>query len=219
MAVIYHEKEDLWVLEPENTAYAVGYNREKNLLEHLYWGKKLGAVPDYLLKNPFTLVSSFDSEQNLAREEYSPWGGARYKEPCIKVKFPDFNRDLVPVYHSYRISGQGCRLEIILKDSHYQLTIALHYTVHEQYDLIERRAVISSGETGPVMLENVLSAGINFPVMQDYRLTHLAGHWAGESRVRRTILSEGKFVIESRRGHTSQYANPFFALDNGSSLE
>ncbi|KAF9108306.1 Alpha-galactosidase, partial [Mortierella sp. GBA39] len=59
-----------------------------------------------------------------------------------------------------------------------------------------------------IVLESVQSAAWSLPDLRDYRLTHVTGKWSGEFQLRRNVLSEGKKVLESRRGFTDSHANP-----------
>lgn len=127
-------------------------------------------------------------------------------------------RDLHLVYarQAQKIGADGLPLLVVsLKDTHYPLEVDLYYKVVAECDLIERWSIIRNTGTAPVDLETALSAGWHLPsrTQGNYRLTHLTGRWFADSRVRRTLLPDGKTTLESRRNLTSAEANPFFALD------
>ncbi len=52
-----------------------------------------------------------------------------------------------------------------------------------------------------------------------YRVSYLTGRWAGETQLTREDVHTGSKVIESRKGHTSHNANPWFALDQAAGEE
>jgi len=82
-----------WFIETKNMVYVIGIDEKKNL-QHLYWGEKLPYVSDYprvLLPQEFP----FDNFEQIIKEEFSSWGGIRYKEPGIKVIYEDQVRDLI----------------------------------------------------------------------------------------------------------------------------
>ena len=127
-----------WFLETKNTAYVIGVDEDKNI-QRLYWGEKLPYISDY----PGVLLlqeSPFDNFEQIIREEFSPWGGIRYKEPGIKVTYEDQVRDLILKYKTYKLidSDKYKTLIIYLTDSIYNLEVGLAYRLIEEYDLIER---------------------------------------------------------------------------------
>lgn len=165
--------------------------------------------------------SSFDAEVEREMEEYSFWGDLVYTEPSLKVTMHDGVRDLSMKFVEHHITereGQET-LVITLQDEAYPLETQLVYKVIPEFDLIVRSATIVNTGTHDVILENVQSAAWPIPYLQDYRLTHVTGKWSGEFQLRNTVLSEGKKVIESRRGFTDGHANPWFAIDNGHATE
>lgn len=211
--------EKKWFLETKNTVYVIGVDEDKNL-QHLYWGEKLPYTSDYpgvlLLKE-----SSFDNFEEIIKEEFSPWGGIRYKEPGLKVIYEDQVRDLILKYKTYKlIDSDKCKTLIIyLIDSAYNLEVELNYRLIEEYDLIERWINIKNKGSQSVQIKQILSAQWHLPDIQNYRLSYLYGRWAGETKLSRIELGYGKRILESRRGITSHQFNPWFAVDNGQSDE
>ena len=208
-----------WILETKHTAYVLGVDWHNNL-QHLYWGEKLPFVSDY--PNTVSLREfSFDSPEQLIREEYSPWGAIRYKEPGIKVTFADGVRSLQLEYANFHLSHDGVQdeLVIIMLDPVYKLEVQLYYRPLEEFDLIERWVTVTNKGTEPAQLEQVLSAVWHVPQWQEYRLSHLFGQWIGETQLVQTMLTPGKKMLESRRGTTSPEANPWFAIDGGNASE
>ena len=93
MSIKILNDEKKWFLETKNTAYVIGVDEDKNL-QHLYWGEKFPYISDYpgvLVKQEFP----FDNFEQIIKEEFSPWGGIRYKEPGLKVIYEDQVRDLI----------------------------------------------------------------------------------------------------------------------------
>ncbi|MBU4602971.1 alpha-galactosidase [bacterium] len=199
--------------------YVIGVDEKKNL-QHLYWGEKLPYVSDYprvLLPQEFP----FDNFEQIIKEEFSPWGGIRYKEPGLKVIYEDQVRDLILKYKTYKlIDSDKCKTLIIyLIDSAYNLEVELNYRLIEEYDLIERWVNIKNKGSQSVQIKQILSAQWHLPDMQNYRLSYLYGRWASETKLSRIELGYGKKILESRRGITSHQFNPWFAVDNGQADE
>ena len=216
---ILNNDEKKWFLETKNTVYVIGVDEDKNL-QHLYWGEKLPYTSDYpgvlLLKE-----SPFDNFEQIIKEEFSPWGGIRYKEPGLKVIYEDQVRDLILKYKTYKlIDSDKCKTLIIyLIDSAYNLEVELNYRLIEEYDLIERWVNIKNKGSQSVQIKQILSAQWHLPDMQNYRLSYLYGRWAGETKLSKIELGYGKKILESRRGITSHQFNPWFAVDNGQADE
>lgn len=216
MPISYLKSVNIFEIRTNHTSYVFGIN-EKGTIQHLYWGKPVEAqecVDSLKIRHH----SSFDADLNQNMEEYGGWGGSHYAEPCLKVEFKDGVRDLKLQYAGYDII-QGNRLIISLKDTYYRVRVEISYTAIDEYDLIERDVKIYNDEDVPVRINQVMAAAWSIPTLPAYRLTHVAGRWAGEYQLRSQPLSEGKKVLESRRGFTGPHTNPWFAIDNGKADE
>ena len=210
--VRYLSDKKLWVLDTARSTYVLGVNQE-NVLQNVYWGKRLLRNDD--LRPPHTAPehASFDSPQTMTTEEYPGWGGLRFNEPCVKVTLADGTRDLVLAYASHEIRGDT--LEIHTHDIRYPLTVDLFYHVFARAGILEKHSVIRNQTNQPVVVESAQSGVWYVPAGEGYRLSYLTGRWAGETQLKREPVGPGKRVLESRRGNTSHQANPWFALDGG----
>ncbi|MCC3373243.1 alpha-galactosidase [Cohnella sp. REN36] len=216
MAIIYHEEKKLFEIRTERSSYLFGINGN-GTIQHLYWGEPIAAAESVdLLKS--RSHSSFDAAVDREAEEYGGWGGANYAEPGLKASFADGVRDLQLQAIGHTIEGEEA-LALHLKDAHYDLRVDVRYKVVGRHDLIERRVAIRNGEAEPVRIEQAMAALWSIGGLPDYRLTHVTGRWAGEHQLRSNLLSEGKKVLESRRGFTGPHANPWFAIDDGGASE
>ena len=222
MSISYSEDKKLWVLEAKNTSYVLGLDEEANL-QNIYWGAKLPYISDYLAADFKKGQSSFDAREGFANLEYPAWGGLLYSEPCLKVTFSDHVRNLSLKYVGYEITENTeviSELRIDLRDSlSYNLQVSLYFRVFKEFDIIEKYAEILNKGDAAVTLESVQSGNWYLPKDENYRITHLTGHWIRETQLNQTMLTEGKKIMESRRGTTSPHANPWFALDKGSAEE
>ncbi|MEM0482271.1 MAG: alpha-galactosidase [Nitrososphaerota archaeon] len=160
----------------------------------------------------------FEPGLHLLREEYSTFGGLRFMEPCLKVELPGGVRDCVLKYEGHRIIDEN-ELSITLKDIGYNLQVDLHYRAYPEYNVVARWAEIHNAGPEPVILEEVLSGAVSLPRRSSWRMTFLAGHWAGETRAVQEELKAGKKVLESRRGVTSHQLNPAVFFDAGDAGE
>jgi alpha-galactosidase len=200
----------LWVLETERSSYVLGVN-ELNELQQVYWGAKLTHDQDLMPARSGREHASFDSSETMTALEYPGWGGREYNEPCLKVTLADGVRDLVLKYVSHEIHQEV--LVIRLKDIQYDLFVNLAYRVFPGEDIIRKQAEIENRTTQAVTVESAQSGAWHVPQGDGYRLSYLAGRWAGETQLIREPIHQGKVVLESRRGNTSHQLNPWFALD------
>ncbi|MDR6554536.1 alpha-galactosidase [Paenibacillus qinlingensis] len=216
MPITYLDKENIFEIRTDGSSYVFGIN-EKGTIQHLYWGEHIEASEcGYLLVS--RLHSSFDAEIDKETEEYGGWGGCHYAEPALKVSFADGVRDLKLKYEGHRLVSET---EIVLRmvDAYYSLEVDVHYKALPVYDLIERYVQVKNGVNESIRIEQIMAAVWTVQALPDYRMTHVTGRWAGEYQLRSTVLSEGKKVLESRRGFTGPHANPWYAIDNGKADE
>ncbi|REE87440.1 alpha-galactosidase [Paenibacillus taihuensis] len=216
MPIGYLEESRIFAIRTERSSYLFGIN-DSGTIQHLYWGFPVhaGDCSDLLRKKHH---SSFDAAVDRETEEYGGWGGYLYAEPALKATFGDGVRDLKLRYEGFSIDKPE-ELVIRLADEHYALKVNLHYHVFPEYDLIERYVTVTNGESSAVRIEQVMSAIWSVLSLPAYRMTHVTGRWAGEYQLRSDVLSEGKKVLESRRGFTGPHANPWFAIDDGTASE
>nr|WP_141500501.1 alpha-galactosidase [Paenibacillus luteus] len=212
MAITYLEKSSLFELRTDRSSYLFGIN-DKGGVQHVYWGEPVESEEAAELLKGWQ-HSSFDANVERDMEEYGGWGGSHYSEPCLKATFHDGVRDLKLNYKSYEIVGEN-QLIVRLADQSYPFRVELSYTVISRQDLIERSVRFYNDDKLPVVIEQGMAAAWSIPALRDYRLKHVAGRWAGEFQLRSELLTEGKKVLESRRGFTGANANPWFAIDNG----
>ncbi len=214
MPVRYIESSKVFVLEGTSSSYLFGFD-ERGLLKHISWGDRSATPGDF--SAGFTGEgTSNDPGVEIAREEYAPWGGMRFKEPCLKAAFADGTRDLSFLYKSHTI--EGSRLAIVLADAHYPLELTLRYRVIEEHDLIERSAEIQNTGSDAIAIDAAASAEFSLPGT-GWHQTNVFGRWAAELRRFREPLAYGKKVLESRRGSTGHNHNPFFILDRNAGEE
>jgi alpha-galactosidase len=196
--------------------YAFGVN-EKNELQSIYWGGRLGdedAIPSPKAAHE---VASFDSSGTTTLQEFGGWGAGIYVEPALKVSFPDGNRDLVLHYVSETTTKEG--FIVVLKDISSEIFVELHYAVDEATGILGRSAVITNRTKQPLTIEQAAAASWNLPSGADYGLRYLSGRWGAEDSLNQQQILPGKTVLESRRGSTGHQNNPWFAIERGNSMD
>jgi len=194
------------------SAYAMGVTDDERWVS-LFWGGRIQRddvyAPDTVAHR--TLIGDDD-------EEFPGWEGSGYREPALKVAFPDGVRDVRLHHRGHRIREDDV-LEVVLTDEAYGVTARLTYRMHEQWDLLERAVVLENHGPAALTIEQAFTGALHVPWQPAYRLTHLAGRWGEETRRQRQDVPLGKIVLESRRGHTGHEHAPWIALDDGQATE
>jgi alpha-galactosidase len=206
----------VWLLTTSQSSYAMGVSPDGSLL-NLYWGAPLWRIADLPAATQRRDISSFDPRQMLENEEFPGWGGLRYYEPAVKITRADGNRDLVLKYVSHSVQNDA--VDITMKDIRDDVQVVLHYRVYPDYGLLRRSATILNKTQQAFTIESAQSAVWNLPTGEGYHLNYLTGRWASETQLTREPIHPGVMVIESRKGHTSHYFNPWFAIDHGDTSE
>lgn len=215
-SVEYRPDRKLWILRTSVSTYALGVN-QRGELQETYWGDALWRSGDLPAAGGGHELSSFDPAQSTEAEEFPGWGGTRYLEPCLKLTRANGDRDLVLHYASHQISGD--ELSIVLKDIRDELFVTLHYRVYPGEGVIRKYATFENKTSQPVHVESFQSGVWYPPHGNGYRLSYVTGRWAAEDQLTREDIHTGIKVIESRKGHTSHNANPWFEIDDGAAQE
>ncbi|WP_432253615.1 alpha-galactosidase [Streptomyces sp. HNM1019] len=212
----------LWVLSGRHSSYALHLTDRDELL-HLHWGPRIAAEDaEALAAEPGPPDTPFESPLD-GREEYPVEGGPRFVRPALSVhaggvRGTEWRFDGATVLDP----GTGEELRLRCHDPLHHLDITLHYRMRDDGDVIERWTTLThTGTAGqqPVELLRADSAAWSLPARDRWRLSHLHGRWAAESRLARVELTPGEQVIGSRRGHTSHHHLPWIALDGGAATE
>lgn len=196
-------------LDGGNVTYAFGVT-EAGVLQSIYWGPRLAASDTFEARAP-RRVASIDPTGSVSSQEYPGWGGGMYTEPTLKLSYLDGTRDVVLHYVSGRVDAGGVTVE--LADTARPIRVSLHYTIDEQTGIVGRSATILNSGRQPVRIDQASSAAWSLPVGDDYHVHYLAGRWAAEWSLQDRPVTLGSTVLESRRGSTSNHANPWFAID------
>ncbi|MFZ4188364.1 alpha-galactosidase [Streptomyces pseudogriseolus] len=211
----------VWLLTTPRTSYALRID-DTGAPCHVAWGPRLTPAEADSLAGPFEgPVSSFEGRPAVG-EELPVDGGTRYGPPSLQVRYADGSRafEWEPVGHRVDDSVPGgAELVLEFRDRVFPLSVALHYRVRADTDVIERWTALRNDGDHHVDLLRADSAAWTLPPLADYRLSHVTGQWSAETQLRRERLPHGETVLTSRRGITSHHANPWTMLDDGTADE
>ncbi|WP_409298477.1 alpha-galactosidase [Peribacillus sp. SCS-26] len=199
-------------LDGEQTSYIIGIDEQYGVL-HLYWGRYIRNLEDFELA-PLKGLSTFEGRDDLLPEEFSGWGGLRYKEPSLKVSFADGTRDVRLFVQG--LEADGDILTITFRDARFSLEAVVKYQTFKEQDMIKRSVAIYNKEDSSLMIEQLFSGEWNFKE-GNFRLTNVSGKWAAENAVFRKEIPPGKMVLEGRKGITGHNHSPYFMLDRQAS--
>lgn len=236
MAIIINNNQ--FHLKSKNTSYIMSVFDKRHLI-HCYWGKALADDVD-LTYSPEEIVYSRANAQHAAGNEessifitdfqfeFSVVGGGDYRTPTIEAICPDGSPVMEFEYNGYKITegkdalsgipavyaengDKASSLEIELIDRKIGLKAYLTYTVFEEYDAITRSIRYENQGTDTIKLTSAQSMSVDMPG-QNYNILHLHGDWGRECNVEIQKVPHGNLCIETKRGMSSHFCNPFVAL-------
>ena len=229
-------KNGIFHLQTKNTSYVMAI-REK-LLFHLYWGNKVSGnvdFSDFILTSKVHLwacrdIKLFGEEASTEAlpMEYPVFGSPDLRNPALSLRYSDGSSITKIEYSEHKIfvgkpkldglpatytedDSEAMTLIITLKDRLKNIRVELMYNVFDEYDAITRSVRIINEGTESVRLEGALSASVDFQY-GNFDLLHLPGTWAFERLPQRVPVINAKQTVESMRGVSSAYHNPFIAL-------
>ncbi|MEU9191992.1 alpha-galactosidase [Streptomyces hundungensis] len=200
----------LWLLTGRSSSYALHLTDDDELL-HLHWGPRITlADATALAREPLPPHRPFESRLD-GREEYPVEGGPRFVRPALSVRA---GRARGTAWDFTGAEVAPDELRLCFTDPVNGLAITLHYRMRDDFDVLERWTTAThQGADGEVELLRADAATWTLPERDGWRLSHLHGRWAAESRLVRCDLTPGETVLGSRRGHTGHQHLPWVALD------
>ncbi|MGV9344619.1 alpha-galactosidase [Streptomyces spiralis] len=207
-----------FLLTTPATAYALRL-ADDDSPRHVHWGEPLTLEQVRTLPTYDGVTSSFAS---TGGEELAVEGGARFGVPSLLVRYANGARGVEWAYVSHEIAGNGNVLHVRLRDRHYPLGCTLHYTVHDDCDVIERSLTLrhlGPADEAPIEILRCDAAAWSVPAAGGVRLSHTVGEWSGETQLRRTEAPYAETVFTSRRGVSGHFGNPWLMVDAGDANE
>ena len=202
-----------WLLRTRRAAMLLSLREDGALiLDHWGAGGASERGDDYLPRPPQNRPShrAFLDGVPLA---FPVHGDPSFKEPCLAVMFADGTRTVRLALRDDEIVERDGHptLTLTFEDPVQQLVVSLRFEVFVEHDVVRRSVRLENAGAAPVRVERVLSGAIGLPPDR-YEAWTLHGQWGAEYHLTSRPLAPGKFVTESRRGFTSQEANPWFAI-------
>ena len=243
MNEIIIKKDNLFVLNTNNTTYAFQVMEECGYLEHLYYGRKINLDNADGIKEQryFAAGNSVfyeDGKCNFTLEdvclEYSTLGKGDIREPMVEVRNSDGSNSLDFKYESAKIldskyilkdmpssideSNIAKTLEVTCRDKDNKLVLKLFYSVFPECDVITRSAKIINEGDDEIRLDRMLSMLVDFN-RSDFVFTSFHGAWGKEMQKHDITVTAGKYENSSYTGTSSNRSNPFVMLSAKNTTE
>lgn len=214
-------------------------------LVHLYYGKAIQNQSDYqwLLQEPSesvgnaVFINEGDSFETLSRYrlEYPTFGEGDYREPALIVEDLRGSRMCSLKYKDHKITKgkpvlkglpatwtkeaeEAETLEIELVDEILGLKVFLRYSVFSGTGALTRQAEIVNMGTEVLQIKRALSGSMDF-ADDSFEMTGFYGDWIKERRMDKQPLRKGIQKLESKKGLSSSWQNPFFMLSRKGAME
>ncbi|KIL43992.1 alpha-galactosidase [Jeotgalibacillus alimentarius] len=209
---------------------------ENGQLEQTYFGKKvkdrpsfegLAPMPNEPLGNANFPIENSGFTLEWARQEHPTYGTSDFREPAIEIEESQGSKLSHFVYESYKVtagkpgitgmpsvygSDEECEtLQITLKDDILEAELNLFYTVFHHQNVILRHSEINNNGTKAFSINRMMSASIDLPD-HDYESIQLDGAWIRERHIHRSPVKPGVHVVDSKKGVSSSWHQPFLAL-------
>ncbi len=244
--IIFDKSTGFFHLQTPNTSYVLRLYGA-SILEHVYWGKRidsLNGMSGTQVDGPSFSVLDWEYagqegdrrlSTNAYPQEYSFFGSCDFRKPAFHAQYADGSRITKMQYVSHKIyagkpklSGlpatyvacdrEADTLEITMRDDLTGLSLIYRYCVFADYDAICRNVEVLNQGTQCVDLKSVLSFSIDLE-RTEFDFINLSGAWARERHLERRALQSGTTKVESRKGTSSHYHSPFFALTDHHATE
>lgn len=230
--IYYKSQTKSFLLSGKSYSYCMYINRA-GLLQHLYWGKKIGAADAAFLVAAHGLPASpnpDDYNKDMATDgmpsECGSFGRGDFRPATVVVRRKDGAAMSRFRYASHKIvqgavslAGMPCArkadetLILTLRDDFSGIELDLNYSVSEDSDILVRNTAVRNAGKDAAEIAKAFSFCTELPDTRGtYSALRLAGSWASERKPVITPLAEGTLRIESARGYSSHQMNPFLAV-------
>ncbi len=239
MSVCYSDELKSFYLSTPKTSYVFHINAG-GFLVHDYYGAKvpLCDMRDYSARTGKSGFSPINGDKttspDMTPQEYSCNGTGDFRISALQIREYRGNASTDVRYVSHNITAgkpeipgqpatygdetQVTTLEVITEDEVTGARVTLYYSVFEEYDAITRWVRVENISRNPMELERIFSSCCDLPY-GNWQLCHLYGYWAKERSFERIYLPRGITAIESKRGASGHYHNPFIAVIDKNTTE
>lgn len=240
------KKDNVFVINTNNTSYVFRIVKELGLVEHLYYGRRIHieSIDTLVEKRNFgpgnTIVyGKVDGKPYFLENmclEFSARGHGDIREPMVELVDKSGNTSFEFEYDSYMISegktplrtlpssyyenntSDICELRVYLKDEYSGIRITLIYTVFPESDVITKSLIIDNLSEESIVIRRAMSNLLDINKV-GLTLTTFRGAWTREMKRYTDKVMSGTYVNSSYTGTSSNRSNPFFMLSDSNASE
>ena len=234
MPIIFDSEKRIFKLDTAESSYVFGINQFGYLI-HYYYGASVGDLDLAYLAERWGLSGvqakipeAPTSLLNMGTLplEYSTFGNSDYRPTALKVKAASGQSTTNIKYVSHKIyngkpdiegmpethadNSQASTLELLVHDEITEVYVTLFYTVFENLSVLTRHAIVENRSDKAVNIEAVYS--MNLDLQGEFDFIHLWGRPCFERNYERETIGHGAKTVQSLRGASSHFHNPFVAL-------
>lgn len=235
MGIIFQENTGEFHLYNGQISYLMKILRNGQLGQ-LYFGKKIPPKEDYgyLLENRYRPASAyvFDNDYSFSlehlKQEYPAYGTTDFRMPALEILQPNGSRITDFQYVSHKIykgkpalkglpatytesEEEADTLELLLRDELLQIEMTLVYTIFRQENAIARSVRFENKGTAACQITRAMSLSLDLPDAE-YEWIQFSGAWGRERYVKTRVLQQGIQSVNSTRGGSGHFHNPFVML-------
>ncbi len=235
MGIIFQENTGEFHLYNGQISYLMKILRNGQLGQ-LYFGKKIPPKEDYgyLLENRYRPASAyvFDNDYSFSlehlKQEYPAYGTTDFRMPALEILQPNGSRITDFQYVSHKIykgkpalkglpatytesEEEADTLELLLRDELLQIEMTLVYTIFRQENAIARSVRFENKGTAACQITRAMSLSLDLSDA-DYEWIQFSGAWGRERYVKTRVLQQGIQSVNSTRGGSGHFHNPFVML-------
>ena len=235
MPIIFDSEKKIFKLDTSKSSYVFGIN-DHGLMIHYYYGATVGDNDLAYLATRWG-HSGIQAKVHYAKPgeiihmdtlplEYSTFGVADYRPTALKIKSAGGQSTTDIEYISHKIykgkpdvegmpethaeENEAETLELLARDTVTGAEVTLFYTVFENLSVMTRHCVIANTSDKPMNVEAAYSANVDLEGEFDF--IHLWGRACFERNYERERLGHSIKTVQSLRGASSHFHNPFVAL-------
>ncbi len=233
MSITFQRDRQIFRIDTKNTTYAFCITNLQ-LVEHLYYGKRVGDCDLTYLSNRqiYTFSANLEGEGREFSEstllwELSSGNSTDFRSASVWIENADGTVGNRFAYLSHEIcdgrtpmegmphcrTGKGTQTLLLrLYDEEKQVEADIHYVVFPEEDVIARHVEFINRGNGTMHILKASSLQVDFP-RSNFELLECAGMYSYEfASIQRTPLKKGLQGFKSSLGSTSHNCNPLTIL-------
>lgn len=244
MAIEVSKNKRLFTLHTNNSSYQL-FADNKNVLQHLYYGKKIEYGDDltdlvYMTDmgfsgNPVEAGRDRTYSLDTLPQEVSGFGVGDYRDSMITIVHSNGSRaasfrylEYTIIEGAYKVKGmpalydtnqeQSQTLIITMKEVASDVFLELYYGVFEKENIITRAAKIINKGNDRIILERMLSMNMDMMLPKSDFIS-FSGRHVLERTPERVAITHAKLEIGSVRGTSSHHYNPAMIICDSTTTE